>query len=210
MIYRLTIDCFFATPQVQQAFELFRDDRLFAKSRISLFPGGLQGAINHYQDNASAQVVIVEETEDDRTMLAQIGQLAERCVAGTRVVMIGHLNDVGVYRALLTQGVSEYLIAPVTGTQIVAAVESIFADPAAAPRGRLIGFFGARGGVGSSTLAHNVAWSLAQQTSDEVMLLDLDLAFGTLGLAFNVEARQTVSDLLSEPSRIDAQFIDRI
>jgi pilus assembly protein CpaE len=51
---------------------------------------------------------------------------------------------------------------------------------------------------------------LSRRAGEEVILLDLDLAFGTLGLAFNVDPRQTVGELLDEPGRIDAQLIERV
>lgn len=210
MIYRLTIDCFHATPEVEQALDLFRQDRMFTKSRITLRPGGLAGAAGHYHDNVSPSLIIVEETGDQDQLTQQLERLAEVCVSGTRVMVIGRINDIGVYRTLLSRGVSEYLAAPVTTAHIVEAVQAMFADPAASPRGRLIAFVGARGGVGSSTLAHNAAWALAEVTGEEVIVTDLDLAFGTLGLAFNVEARQTVGELLGEPERIDAQLLERI
>ena len=210
MIYRLAIDCFHATPEVERAFDLFRQDHLFAKSRVTLRSGGLAAAVSHYRDNASPQVVIVEETEVGGVMLERLAQMSDVCVAGTRVVVVGQLNDIGVYRALLAQGVSEYLILPVTPQQIADTIASIFSDPTAAPRGRLIAFFGARGGTGCSALAHNTAWALAQATAEDVILLDLDRAFGTLGLACNVDARQTVGEILGEPERIDAQLLDRL
>ena len=210
MIYRLTIDCFHATGPVAEALAGLQSDRLMAKSRITLRDGGLIGAINHYRDNASAQLVIVEESGDRQQILERLGHLAEVCIAGTRVMVIGHLNDVGTYRALIGQGVSEYLIAPVTAADLVGAVESLYQDPGAAPRGRLIAFFAARGGAGASTLAHNTAWNLAQSVGEQVLLVDLDLAFGTVGLAFNTDVKQTVGELLGTPERIDAQMLERI
>lgn len=210
MIYRLTIDCFSVTRDLADAFGAMQGDRLLGKSRITQRDGGLLAAIDHYRDNASAQLVIVEESGDRQQMLDRLARLAEVCVAGTRVMVIGHLNDIGTYRTLIARGVSDYLIAPVTSAGLVAAVEALFQDPAAAPRGRLIAFFAARGGAGASTLAHNTAWSLAHATGEPVLLMDLDLAFGTLGLAFNSEARQTAGELLGLPERIDAQLLDRI
>ncbi len=210
MIYRLAIDCFHATTEVEQIFEQFRQDRLLGKSRIALRPGGLGAAIEHYHDNATPPLVIVEDNGDQGGLLERLGRLAEVCVAGSRVLVIGHVNDIEIYRNLLSRGVSEYFVAPVSAKQLLGAVESLFSDRASAPRGRLVVFFGARGGAGSSTLAHNVAWSLSKATGEEMILLDLDLAFGTVGLAFNVEARQTVGELLGEPERIDAQLLDRI
>ncbi len=210
MIYRLTIDCFHLTAEAEQALQQFRQDRLLGKSRIALRPGGLAAAVEHYRDNASPPLVIVEDDGDEATVLERLGHLAEVCVSGTRVLVIGHVNDIGVYRSLLSRGVSDYFVAPVTAAQLMGAVEALFSDRASAPRGRMVAFFGARGGVGSSTLAHNVAWVMAETTGEEVILLDLDLAFGTAGLAFNLEARQTVGELLGEPDRIDVQLLDRI
>ncbi len=210
MIYRLTIDGFHAGPALAEALEGLQRDRLFAKSRIQLHPGGLSAAIEHYRTNASPQLVIVEETGDEAAMIDRLHQLAEVCVAESRVVVVGGVNDIGAYRRLIAQGVSDYLVGPASTPQIIAAVESLYADPAAAPRGRLIAFFAARGGAGSSTLAHNTGWAVADLTGEDVMLVDLDQAFGTLGLAFNIEVRQTVGELLGEPERIDAQLLDRL
>lgn len=210
MLYRLTIDAFPLTPAAEQALAALQDSRIFARSRISLKPGGLAGAIGHYHDNTTPQVVIVEDTGEPQAVLERLGQLAEVCIAGTRVMVIGPHNDIGLYRALLARGVSDYLVTPLAAGQISAAIEAIFADPQATPRGRMIAFMGARGGVGSSTLAHHTAWTLSQNPGDTVLALDLDLAFGTLGLAFNVDARQTVGEILGEPDRLDAQLLDRI
>jgi pilus assembly protein CpaE len=210
VIYRLTIDCFCTTPEVARACTALAADRRFVKSRLAVHPGGLAEAVRHYADTPTAQVVIVEAAGDSRTMLELLGQLAEVCVAGTRVMVVGQVNDVGIYRALLARGVSDYLVSPLTTEDLAAAIQAIFADPTAVPRGRLIGFFGARGGVGSSTLAHNTAWALAEYTGEESVALDLDLAFGTVGLAFNVDARQTAGELLGDAERIDAQLLDRL
>jgi pilus assembly protein CpaE len=155
-------------------------------------------------------VVIVEEVGDVAVMQDRLEHLSEVCVAGTRVIVVGQINDIATYRRLLSLGISDYLVGPVTPAQLAAAVETLFADPSASPKGRLVAFAGSRGGAGSSTLAHNTAWMLSRPAGEEVIVADLDLAFGTLGLAFNVDARQTVGELLSEPERIDAQLIDRV
>lgn len=214
MLYRLTIDAFHATPHGKQAMSQLAADPLFAKSRIGLHDGGLAAAVVHYQGLATPQLVIVEETDSDPVMLERLAQLAEVCVSGTRVVVAGQVNDITVYRTLLAQGVSDYLVAPddagLFAVQLTNSIAAMFADPAAAPRGRMIAFYGARGGVGSSSLAQNVAWDLARGSGEEVIYLDLDLAFGTSGLVFNADARQTVGELLGEPERIDAQLLDRI
>jgi len=126
------------------------------------------------------------------------------------VIVIGHLNDVLLYRELMRQGVSEYLVAPVHQLQIIESIAALFHDPAAKPLGRIFAFVGSKGGVGSSTLAHNVGWYLSRQLNTDTIITDLDLAFGTAGLNFNQETSQGVADALSQPDRVDQTLLDRL
>ncbi|HVI52625.1 MAG TPA: AAA family ATPase [Candidatus Sulfotelmatobacter sp.] len=209
MLYRLTLDAFAATPAFRAAVEALAADPLFAKCQIGLYDGGLAAAVTHYHAQATPQLVLVEEPGDAALLQQRLAQLAEVCVAGTRVMVAGAVNDISVYRRLLADGVSDYLVTPLSAEQVIRAVQALFADPAAAPKGRMVAFYGARGGVGSSTLAQNAAWNLAK-AGDEVIYLDMDLAFGTSSLAFNADPRQTVGEMLGEPERIDTQLLDRI
>ena len=124
--------------------------------------------------------------------------------------MIGRLNDVLLYRELIRRGVSEYLIAPVLPIDVVGAVCGLFSAPDAKPVGRVIAVVGAKGGVGSSTVAHNVAWAIARDLSLDSVVADLDLAFGTAGLDYNQDPPQGVADAVFSPDRIDTAFIDRL
>lgn len=209
MNHRVTIDAFALTPEVAQVLKEVRDDRAFAKSRFTVMAGGLAASVAQYADKPSPQLVIVEEEDEDSVMLERLGQLAEVCEPGTRVVVIGRLNDIRLYRTLIGHGVSEYLLRPVTARQVVETLDTLFADPQAAPRGRSIAFWGARGGVGSSTLAANTAYSLAQSLKDDVILIDFDLAFGTTVLSLNLDTKQTIADALANPDRLDAVLLER-
>lgn len=209
VIYRVHIEAFAIKPEVREALEQAKEYRDLAKSRFTVFDGGLRYAVEHYASNPTPQLILVEEDADDDTMLQHLEQLAEVCDPETKVVVIGAVNDVNVYRHLIAQGVSEYLVTPVSARDIVECVSGIFADPSAAPRGKLIAFYGARGGVGSSVLAQNAAWGLSQALDDDVLLIDLDLPFGTAGLALNVESKQTVADVLAQPERVDHVLLER-
>jgi len=208
VIHRLTIDAFTATPETAAALRQVQQDRQLAKSRLAIQAGGLAAAIARYADSPTPQVVIVED-DDSATMLARLEHLAEVCVQGTRVMVIGSVNDIALYRSLMAQGISEYLVWPVSARQIVDALDKLFADPQAAPRGRTIACWGARGGVGASTLAQNLAWGLARHLQETVIYIDLDLAFGTSVLAFNIDAKQTVIDALAHPERLDEVLMER-
>ncbi|CUW38430.1 Flp pilus assembly protein, ATPase CpaE [Magnetospirillum sp. XM-1] len=208
MAYRLTIEAFCSGPDTAEALRAAALDRQLAKSRLSLAEGGLAAAIGHYADLPTPQVLVVEET-DPALLRARLDQLAEVCVAGTKVVVIGPTNDIRLYRELMGKGVADYLPAPVAPRQLVDSLTGLFADPASAPRARVVACWGARGGTGSSTIAQNLAWAASRHLGEQVILIDLDLAFGTSILAFNLDAKQSVADALANPERLDEVLMDR-
>ncbi|MGH6683852.1 MAG: AAA family ATPase, partial [Pseudolabrys sp.] len=139
-----------------------------------------------------------------------LDQLAEVCDAGTRVIVVGRVNDVTLYRDLTRRGVSEYLIAPVGTIDVVRAVCGLFSSPDAKPVGRIIAVVGAKGGVGASTVAHNVGWAIARDLMLDSVVTDLDLAFGTAGLDYNQDPPQGIADAVFSPDRVDSAFVDRL
>jgi pilus assembly protein CpaE len=192
-------------PAVEQAL----NDRRLEKSNIEIHGDGLDGAIACFTENSTPNVIIVEAKEDSNELLEKVDALAEVCDPGTQVVMLGNVNDIQVYRTLIQQGISEYLAPPVNAQTIFDAIAAICLDPSEPTLGRVISFMGTEGGTGSSSVAHNTAWALAKQFDEDVALLDLDLAFGTLGLAFNLESRQGIRDALSHPERLDEVLLER-
>lgn len=209
MIYKIHIDIFATTDGVRQALAQAKEHRDLAKSRVNLFDGGIAKAVPYYAENPTPPVVIVEETGSDAELMAHLAGLAEVCEPGTKVIVVGQLNDIALYRTLMSQGVSEYLVTPITAQQVLDTIRVLFEDPAAAPRGKLFAFFGARGGVGSSTLAQNVAWLLSEQLADDVIYIDLDLPFGTSGLGFNIDSKQNLGEALAQPDRVDVMLLER-
>jgi pilus assembly protein CpaE len=69
---------------------------------------------------------------------------------------------------------------------------------------------GAKGGVGASTVAHNLAWSIARNLTTQTVLVDLDIAFGTAGLDFNQDPPQGIAEAIFAPDRLDANLVDRL
>src|SRR4029079_171814 len=90
------------------------------------------------------------------------------------------------------------------------AICGLFTAPDAKAVGRIIAIVGAKGGVGASTVAHNVAWAIGRDLSLEAVVVDLDLAFGTAGLDFNQDPPQGIADAVFSPDRIDIAFVDRL
>jgi pilus assembly protein CpaE len=114
------------------------------------------------------------------------------------------------YRELVRRGISDYLISPLQPLDVVRAISGVFASPDAEPVGRVIAVVGAKGGVGASTAAHNIAFSIARDLSLDTVIADLDLPFGTAGLDFNQDPPQGVADAVFSPERVDSAFIDRL
>jgi pilus assembly protein CpaE len=154
--------------------------------------------------------VIILETEGNNNILTGLDQLATVCDSGTRVIVIGRVNDVGLYRELVRRGVSDYVISPINTLDVVRSICGLFSTPEAKAVGRIIAIVGAKGGVGASTVAHNVAWAIARDLALDSVVADLDLAFGTAGLDYNQDPPQGIADAVFSPDRVDTAFIDRL
>jgi pilus assembly protein CpaE len=207
---RVSVQAFCETVETAAAIQAAGEDRRMAKAHLRIQMGGLIAAIEAYQGSPTPNVIILETESRGEDVLAGLDQLAPVCDAATRVIIIGRMNDVALYRELVRRGVSDYLIAPVGALQIVRAVCGLFSAPDAKPIGRVIAVVGAKGGVGASTLAHNIAFSIARDLMLDAVVTDLDLAFGTAGLDFNQDPPQGIAEAVFSPDRIDNAFIDRL
>jgi len=207
---RVSVQAFCETVETAAAIQAAGEDRRLAKAHLRIQMGGLIAAIEAYQNSPTPNVIILESESRNEDILAGLDQLAPICDAGTRVIIIGRVNDVALYREMVRRGVSDYLIAPVGALQIVRAVCGLFSAPDAKPVGRIIAVVGAKGGVGASTVAHNIAFSMARDLALDSVVTDLDLAFGTAGLDFNQDPPQGIAEAVFSPDRIDNAFIDRL
>ncbi|MDO9223971.1 MAG: CpaE family protein [Caulobacter sp.] len=207
---RISIHVFCARPDTAELMEQAAGDRRMARAATTVLPGGIQAAVEQYQNQPTPSLVIVESLDPAPELLAMLDRLAEVCDPGTKVMTIGSANDIALYRELMRRGVSEYLVPPLSPLQIIRSVTSLYADPAAPFVGRQIAVVGARGGVGASTIAHNLAWALAERMQAGTVLADFDLPFGTAGLNFNQDPLQGIHDALSQPDRLDPVLMDRM
>jgi pilus assembly protein CpaE len=207
---RVSIQAFCETVETAAAIQAAGEDRRMTKAHLRIQMGGVTAAVEAYQSSPTPNVIILESESRGDDVIAGLDQLAEVCDAGTRVMVIGRMNDVVLYRELVRRGVSDYLIAPVGTIQIVRAICGLFSAPDAKPVGRVVAVVGAKGGVGASTVAHNVAFSIARDLMLDSVVTDLDLAFGTAGLDFNQDPPQGIADAVFSPDRIDTAFVDRL
>ena len=206
---RVSVQAFCETVETAAAVQSAGEDRRLGKAHLKIQMGGMPAAVEAYR-SAPTPNVIVLECDGRGDVLAGLDQLAGVCDAGTRVVVIGRINDVSFYRELIRRGVSDYVIAPVNALDVVRSICNLFAAPEAKAVGRIIAVVGAKGGVGASTIAHNVAWAVARDLAMDSVVADLDLAFGTAGLDYNQDPAQGIADAVFSPDRVDTAFIDRL
>jgi len=207
---RISIHAFCEFPDTGAALQRAGADRRLSKAHLTVQLGGIAAAMEFYRDQVTPNLLIVETRLSGQAALEELDRLAEVCDPATKVIVVGRHNDVELYRDLMRRGASEYLVAPLSPLQLIEVISGLYLDPSAKPVGRVIAFVGARGGAGSSTIAHNVGWYIADTLAINTTIVDFDLPFGTAGLDFNDEAGQSVADALSAPERLDDMLLDRL
>lgn len=176
--------------------------------------GGIEEATGYMLHDPSSKTVIVDLSGTAEPLPA-LDRFAETCLPNTRVIAIGEVNDIHLYRALRGAGVAEYLVKPLTAETVRAALTVPVAAPveaAAAPAAQkveceTIAVIGARGGVGATMVAVSLAWLATEKTRRKTVLVDLDLSCGAASLALDVESGHGLSDALANPDRIDAMLL---
>jgi pilus assembly protein CpaE len=207
---RVSIQVFCETQEVAAIVQSAISDRRMNKAQVKLHMGGAAAAVEAYRSAPTPNVIVLEATHDRNALSASLDELAEFCDAGTRVIVCGKVYDILLYRELIMKGVSEYLVAPFSVLDFVQAISNLYNAPGAGPIGRAIAVVGAKGGVGASTVSHNIAWSIASGLDISTIIADMDLGFGTAGLDYNQDPPQGIHDAVFSPDRIDANLIDRL
>jgi pilus assembly protein CpaE len=175
--------------------------------------GGIAKAIESLGVERSPNILIVDISGVDLP-ISQVDTLAEVCEPGVTVIAIGNRNEIGLYRDLLQAGVTDYIVKPLTSQLIARALNQRIGrrDASAIQKklGTMSALIGARGGVGTTTIAVNLAWHLANRQSRRVALIDLDLQNGDCALALNIKPTPGMREALVNPTRIDSTLLERV
>lgn len=207
---RITLQAFCETPAVAATMQAAIADRRMDKAHARIQMGGAAAAVEAFRSAPTPNIIVVETVSDPATLVGHLDALANSCDPGTKVVVIGHVNDVQLYRDLLRRGVSEYLIAPLGALDLLRTLSELYVAPEARHLGRVIAVVGAKGGVGASTVAHNLSWAIARNLDASTVIVDLDIAWGTAGLNFNQDPPQGIAEAVFAPERLDANLLDRL
>lgn len=206
----VTIHAFCESPALEAELERACSDHRMSRALVTRLTGGMKSAIAYYRDKPTPNLILLETLAETPALFEELDALSSVCDVSTKVILIGRSNDIEIYRALMRRGISEYVAAPVASAAIVASIGEVFRDADAAKVGRIYAFVGARGGAGSSTLAHNVAWTIGRFSDRSVILADMDLPFGTAALNFDLNPQATIAEAVREPERLDDQMLDRL
>jgi pilus assembly protein CpaE len=207
---RITIHASCDRAEISDVIAGIAADRRMARAEISVEAGGIDAAITRFASQASPNLLILDTLQQGQAMLRSLDRLAQVMEEGCKVIIIGAVNDIGLFRELMARGVSEYVVPPMQPVDLIRTICGLYVNPDKPFAGRVISVIGARGGVGASTVAHNLAWSIAERQEAGAMLLDLDLSFGTAALDFNQDPQQSVADALLAPERVDDIFLERV
>ncbi|HEY4835984.1 MAG TPA: AAA family ATPase [Bradyrhizobium sp.] len=206
---RVSVQAYCETEATAAAIRSAGEDRRLAKAHLTVKMGGVVTAIDVYSSVPTPNVIILE-TNGSNDILAGLDELAGVCDPGTRVVVIGTPHDAAPYRELVRRGVSDYVIGPVNPLDVVRAICSLFSASEAVALGRIIAVVGAKGGVGASTIAHNVAWAIGRDLAMDSVVIDLDLAFGTASLDYNQDPPQGIANAVFSAERLDTTVMERL
>jgi pilus assembly protein CpaE len=163
-------------------------------------------------ERAAPPRMVILDVDDQADPKAAITRITNMCGIECRVVAVGSKNDVGLYRGILAGGAIDYLVKPLLPEVLNQALATALRAPASGKRqeakeARIAVVLGSRGGIGTSMIALNTAWLMAHEYNFNVVLLDLDLRFGTSALALDLDPGHGMRDIVSSPNRVDALMI---
>ena len=208
---RVSIQAFCELPDLAAVVGSAMTDRRMAKAHVKLNMGGAPAAVEAYKSAPTPNAVVLEAPAGRDALLGQLEELAQFCDAGTKVVVLGKLNDIVLYRQLIARGVSEYLVAPFGVVDFVQAMSQLFSVPGAKSLGR-VNRGRRRPRVASEPRRWLTIWRglFASLTEMATIIADFDLAFGTAGLDYNQDPPQGVAEAVFAPERVDTVLVERL
>jgi len=207
---RISVHAFCESEAMLRTMERCGQDRRMTKVSLRISSASIAAAANMFASAPTPNLLILETSAEPHAIMDELAPLAEVCDPSTKVIIVGRYNDIALYRDLIRNGISEYMVGPVGMAEVLNAMAAIFIDPEAEPLGRSLAFIGAKGGAGSSTIAHNCAFDISNLFQTEVILADLDLPYGTANIDFDQDPPQGISEAIYAPDRLDEVFLDRL
>jgi pilus assembly protein CpaE len=160
---------------------------------------------------ADIAIIEVSAGSGEGQALDCISQLL-RLAPGISVVATGPADSADLVIRAIRAGAIEFLQRPISKEELGAAVEKMqrLRRAPSTPEtgsGTVLSLYAIKGGLGLTTLATNLAVSLAQKKPDQVLLVDLELGHGSVGTLLNLHSPYTVVDAFGQTARLDEAFL---
>lgn len=187
-------------PRDQRLEELLR-----ACARIGTITwiADLNGLVDLHEPQPDVLVVDVRRDKQVPSALTNL----KRHHPTTNVLLLTAALDPSLMLQAMRAGVNEVLAEPLAQSELDAAIGRLLGFRAHGPAGPVFAFVGAKGGVGATTAAVNVATALAKLSPARALLMDLHLAYGDAAVFLGADARFSVLDALDNLHRLDAAFL---
>jgi pilus assembly protein CpaE len=156
------------------------------------------------QTAAPPDVVIVD-LRSDAQPLQVLPAIKRRYPTMGIAIVVQSLNPTLMLEAMRA-GVTEAISEPITQAGIEEAISHVIAHHAAPVEGRVFAVIGAKGGIGATTIAVNLAEAFAKKTGN-VLLIDLQMAAGDANVLLGVEPRFSIAEALENTHRLDETFL---
>lgn len=180
---------------------------LLSRADITDARGGFDTVGQHLAKNNPPDLLIIDTTLKPQPLLAALETLQASLGTRTKLFIIGDINDVSLLRELARRGVAQYFLAPADAYEVARAVCDLYVET---DKSSVLAVVGSRGGVGASTVAHNLAWSIAERQDVSTTLIELDLAFGATAFTFDKRPAHSLADAMEDPQLINEAFLDRV
>ncbi len=208
---RLTVLAFLGDPATEQVLRDGLGDTV--ANGMDIRRGTVRTAIAAMSKMQTPEVLIVDIAGEEQPLHA-LGELSDVVEPGVRVLVIGDTDDVDFYRHITRgMGVMEYIFKPITREAVARHFTPLITRKTigqeATRGGRVVVVMGARGGVGSTTIAGNLAWLLGVMAKRHTVFVESDIHMGSGALLLGGKTGPGLRMALETPDRIDPLFVER-
>lgn len=204
------VSLFALDQDLKEVVQSLSEDWRFARVTFDIRDGDVETATNLYQKHESPNLMIVQTAEIGEGFTDKLEVLAGSCSENTAAVVVGPVNDVYLYRKLIDMGVTDYLVRPVEKQVLTNLIAKTLIEKLGAPGSKLIAFIGAKGGVGTSTLAQMSALVSSDRLGQKTIIMDAAGGRSYLSVAMGTEAMTTLHEAVRASGSADQDSFKRM
>ncbi|MAE50988.1 MAG: type II secretion protein ATPase [Micavibrio sp.] len=193
-----------------EAARSIQNDWRFARVEVQVEEGDVQTATQAYSEFKSPDILIIQTDTIDEGFVPQLEGLAAHCDEGTEAIIVGPDNDVNLYRKLIDMGVRDYLVRPVVTDILAEVIAKTLIDQHGVTGSRLVAFIGAKGGVGTSTIARNFGLVLSNDLGQKTMLVDASGGWSSHPVGLGFEPSTTYKEAAKAADSLDEDSLARM